>query len=100
MDIEERVKKIDTKEAIKVFKETIKITKQKNLFKLMDSELAFYKRVIELLQRGEKYYKILKEIEYNLDWHKPDSPFSTPDGELIDEIFELINNITRRYFPK
>ena len=56
--------------------------------------------IIKLLQRDEKYKAIVKEIEYNLDWHKPECPFSTPDGELIDEILEMIDKIKQKYFPE
>ncbi len=56
--------------------------------------------MIALLKRGEKYEEIVKVIEYNLDWHKPECPFSTPDGELIDEILEMIDKIKQKYFPK
>ena len=40
----EYVEKMDTEEVIKVFK---KLIRYRNLFKLMDSEVDFYSKVIE-----------------------------------------------------
>ena len=60
--------------------------------------------VIELLQRGEKYEKIVKDIEYELNWHKPDCPCRlevSKDEEYLDEILDLIDDIKQKYgFPK
>ncbi|MCK4446828.1 MAG: hypothetical protein KAW56_07080 [Candidatus Marinimicrobia bacterium] len=83
-----------TKEAIEFIK---KHNKPKHFYTW---ERKKFKDIIELLQRGEKFEAIEKEIEYNLDWHRPECPFTTPDTELIDEILQMIEGIKQKYFPK
>ena len=62
------------------------------------------KQVIELLQRGEKYEAIVKEIKYEIDWHRPEREVhdsgSKGDDEYINETLDLIDKIEQKYFPK
>ena len=63
-------------------------------------------KVISLLQQGEAYQQIVEDIEYELNWHKPEEPLFTAklevskDEEYCNEILDLITNIKQKYFPK
>jgi len=78
----EYVEKMDTEEVIKVFK---KLIRYRNLFKLMDSEVDFYSKVIEFLERGKKYEEMWEELE-------------EIDGATEWEMVSL-NDIKQEYFP-
>ncbi len=98
---------MNTKEAIDIRKWIEFFKSQRDDHFVYESLTKDYNKVILLLKRldkkskrGKKFEAIVKEIGYNLDWHKPECPFSTPDGELIDEILEMIDNIKQKYFPK
>lgn len=86
-------------------REVVELTKSfrndlAELKKDFKNEIEYFDSIIELLECGEKYENIVKEIEYNLDWHKPECPFTTPDTELLDEILQLIADIKQKYFPE
>ena len=81
-EAKEYVEKIDTEEAIRVFKELIK---KKTLFRLMDSEIDFYEKVIEFLQEGKNYKEMWEELEGitgAIEW------------EMVD-----LKEIKEQYFP-
>ena len=60
--------------------------------------------VIDLLKRGEKYEAIVREIKYEIDWHRPEREVydsgSKGDDEYINETLDLIDKIEQKYFPK
>ncbi len=91
MKTKEAIRFCDTFEKCSVFEYTVTLSKKDGIA---------FTNIIKILKRGEKYEQIVKDIVYDLDWHKPECPFSTPDGELIDEILEMIDNIKQKYFPK
>ena len=74
---------MDTKEAIRVFKELIK---KKTLFRLMDSEVNFYEKVIEFLQEGRHYKEMWEDLEI--------------EGKASESFGEHLKYIKQKYFPK
>jgi hypothetical protein len=60
--------------------------------------------IIELLQRGEKFEAIVKEIKYEINWHRPEREVydsgSKGDDEYINETLDLIDRIEQKHFPK
>jgi len=82
-EAKEYVEKMDIEEIIKVFKRLIK---DRQLFRLMDSEVDFYRKVIEFLERGKKYEEMwgeLEEINGAIEW------------EMVS-----LKDIKREYFPE
>lgn len=82
-EAKEYVKKINTEEAIRVFEELIK---KKTLFKLMDSEVDFYNKVIEFLREGKNYKEMWRELEEVDD---------ATEWEMVD-----LKEIKEQYFSK
>ena len=86
MDIKkakEYVEKINIEEAIKVFKNLIKMN---SLFRRENTEIDFYSKVIEFLERGKKYEEMWEEIEGitgAIEW------------EMLD-----LKEIKQQYFPE
>ena len=80
-EVKEYVEKMDTEEVIKV------LEIDKNLFKLMDSEVYFYNKVINFLERGKKYEEM---------WEELDDFIGYSDYEILQKMKEL----KQKYFPK
>ena len=79
----EYVEKINIEEAIKVFKNLIKMN---SLFNRGNTEIDFYSKVIEFLERGKKYEEMWEEIEGitgAIEW------------EMLD-----LKEIKQQYFPE
>jgi len=79
----EYVEKINIEEAIKVFKNLIKMN---SLFNRGNTEVDFYSKVIEFLERGKKYEEMWEEIEGitgAIEW------------EMLD-----LKEIKQQYFPE
>lgn len=93
-----------TKEHIKSLKE---LTICKGFTLVISQEtINTINEVISLLQQGDKYRQIVEDIEYELNWHKPEEPLFTAklevskDEEYCNEMLDLIANIKQKYFPK
>jgi predicted nucleotidyltransferase len=62
--------------------------------------------IISVLQRGEKFEWMWRELEYELDWHKPEEPLYTAklqvtkDEEYLNEILDFMDDIKQKHFPK
>ena len=58
----------------------------------------------EALKCGEKYEQIVKEIKYEIDWHRPEREVydagGKGDDEYINETLDLIDKIEQKYFPR
>ena len=55
------------------------------------------REIISMLQRCEKYERIVEDIEqYIIDWQTVDPNFCTTGNDIID----LIKWLKRKYFPK
>lgn len=48
--------------------------------------------IISVLQRGERYREMWGELEYELDWHKPEEPLYTAKLEVTKDE-EYLNEI-------
>lgn len=68
-----------------------------NIFKAIDI-------IEDKLKRGEKYEAIIKEIKYEIDWHRPEREVydsgSKGDDEYINETLDLIDRLEQKHFPK
>ena len=102
---------MEVKEAIEQVKELTDFYNYPASFRLVEQHEAWENNrkrdgIISLLQQGEKYRKIVEDIEYELNWHKPEKPLFTAklevskDEEYCNEILDLIANIKQKYFPK
>ena len=97
-----------TKEAIRILEYDVRLFPHKA--ETLGACLDIYKlaeridEIIELLKRGEKYEKIVNEIKYEIDWHRPEREVydagNKGDDEYINETLDLIERIIQKYFPK
>ena len=67
-------------------------------------EIRVYGELLEVIKRGKKYEQIVKEIKYEIDWHRPEREVydsgSKGDDKYINETLDLIDVLEQKYFPK